>query len=122
MPKMTAKRKAAESTAISNGIKHREFLKMTNDDLYGFLTDKGHIWNAKAGAWEIGSTSMFSDSDGDATGVVRLRVMAHPDDVLKAVKLLKQKLGKDAQIVEVSDPYPNRRGTGVRIYSTLVLS
>jgi hypothetical protein len=66
-------------------------------------------------------TTGLHDADDQPTGVVRLRVMAHPDDCGKAIALLKKKLGKDAVLTEVSDPYENRKGAGVRVYSTLVL-
>jgi hypothetical protein len=38
--------------------------------------------------------------------------MAHPDDVQKVVRML----GRHLQITAVSDPYPNRKGPGVRVY------
>ena len=45
--------------------------------------------------------------------------MAHPDDVENAVKLAKKTPGM--RVIDISDPYPNRKGAGVRIYLTAVL-
>jgi len=125
MAKQTAKRIAAEK-ALREKFDHvggnsRYVSSLSNDDLYQRLADNHYIWDSKKGEWEKGSTSMFKDADDQPTGVVRLRVMAHPDDCGKAIALLKKKLGKDAVLTEVSDPYENRKGAGVRVYSTLVL-
>jgi hypothetical protein len=125
MPKQTAKRVAAEKlvreTFAHVGNDSRYVANFSNDELYQSLADNHYIWNSKKGTWEKGSTSMFKDADDQPTGVVRLRVMAHPDDCGRAIALLKKKLGKDAVLTEVSDPYENRKGAGVRVYSTLVL-
>lgn len=120
--RMTEKRIAAEIAA-------REVLKLSpaksraldNDTLYRRLNAAGHIWNSKAKNWERGSTSMFTDADGEPTGVIRLRFMGNEADVFAAVGTVKKNLPQGAVMTEVSDPYPNRRGAGVRIYATVVL-
>lgn len=114
--KATKKRVAAEKAAIELSIKRPQSL--SNETLYSELESRGHIWNAKAGMWERGSKSMFKDADGQASGVIRLRVMGHPSDVDKAVSAARKMPGY--QMIESSEHYPNRRGEGVRVYCTLV--
>ena len=97
-------------------------VKFDNDELYAYLERKGFWWNADTGEWCKGnkpSTSIFKTDDDVASGVIRLRVMAHPDDVENAVKLAKKTPGM--RVIDISDPYPNRKGAGVRIYLTAVL-
>lgn len=114
--RMTQKRVAAEKAAIELSI--RRPYGMTNDALYSEIESRGYIWNAKSGAWERGSKSIFKDADGDASGLIRLRVMGHPSDVDKAVSAARKMPGY--QMIESSEHYPNRRGEGVRVYCTLV--
>jgi len=74
--------------------------------------------HAKLGTWERGSKSMFKDADGAPSGVIRFRLMGHPEDINKAIA--SARMLKGYQLIEVSEPYPNRRGEGVRVYCTLV--
>jgi hypothetical protein len=93
-----------------------------NDELYQMLADKGFWWDAANGEWtnrKQPSNSIFKTDDDVASGVIRLRVMAHPDDVDHTVALVKKTIGM--RVIEVSDPYENRKGAGVRVYLTCVL-
>lgn len=65
------------------------------------------------------TSSVFGDGE-TGSGIYRLRLMAHPaecesftNDVTAALKAAGYK------IAEVSEPYPNRRGVGTRVYITL---
>jgi len=87
-----------------------------NADLYRLLESKKHIWDHKQGEWIEGSKSMFGDDE--STGVARLRIMAHPHDVQQAIQYLR---GTNFRIVDISEEYPNRRGSGVRVYITCML-
>ncbi len=88
--------------------------KIENAELFDMLQLRGWFW--VDGEWtdQRPQTSIFESGGQDAlpTGVYRLRIMAHPDDVDKVVKLL----GRHLKITDVSDPYPNRKGPGVRVY------
>lgn len=111
--KRTHKYKAGISRLRELGITVKGY---ENDDLYELLHSKKQIWDHKQGKWIEGSKSMFGDDE--PSGVIRIRVMAHPQDVHSAVHYLK---GTNFKIVEVSDEYPNRRGSGVRVYITAQL-
>jgi hypothetical protein len=112
----TAKYVAAESTAKL--LK----LRFTPRTLYDRLQEAGYIWDNRKGVWERGSTSMFKDDQGLPTGVIRLRLMAHPEDVDRACELLQVQLSAaGARLFDVSAQYPNRRGAGTRIYATVLL-
>lgn len=117
MARMTAKRAAAQ-TAAAQYLKMKYTASIPSDQLYQALQDKGYIWDAQAVEWKLGSTSIFKDEFGEPSGVIRLRVMAHQQDVHQAVHALQ---GSNLKIVEVSEPYPNRKGAGVRVYVTCLI-
>lgn len=87
-----------------------------NDELYRLLDSRKQIWDSNLGKWVQGSKSMFGDDE--PTGIVCIRVMAHPQDVHDAIHYLK---GTNLKISDVSEEYPNRRGSGVRVYITASL-
>lgn len=92
--------------------------------LYGRLESLGWFWDSDVGRWsdESRSTSMFESDDGDPSGVVRLRLMAHPGDMDFMLRLVREGLElHGCKVVEVSEKYRNRRGAGVRIYVSAVL-
>lgn len=91
--------------------------KKENADIYQLLESKQYIWGGKAGKWVEGTKSMFGDTQ--PSGIVRIRVMSHPQGVQIAVKRIAQH--NQLKVIEVSDEYPNRRGTGVRVYLTCML-
>jgi hypothetical protein len=117
-------RKTAKYTA---GLKKAQDLKlklaMEHDALYKGLQEAGYHWDSDSQKWEEGkpqSTSMFaSDDDDTPSGVVRLRVMAHPKEIAQVVTLAKKTPGM--RCIDVSGEYPNRRGIGVRVYLTFVM-
>jgi hypothetical protein len=119
--KRTAKFLAAVHVAKAAQIKRAEYLE--NDVLYSKLEAAGYFW--QDGEWSNvrRSTSMFEGDDSTPTGIVRLRVMAHPADVDRAVTAVRSSLADHhAQVVEVSEQYPNRKGAGVRVYLTVHMS
>ena len=87
-----------------------------NDELYQLLESQKQIWDHKTGTWAEGTKSMFGDES--ASGVFRLRIMAHPDEIRQAVSAVAKQ--KNFAVIEQSELYANRRGSGVRIYLTCV--
>lgn len=118
--KMTTKRRAAESALLTEGLRRVKIAQEDSDTLYQTLESLGYWWDASQGTWVKGkppSTTIFQDDDGEATGVIRVRLMGHPDDMPKAIAAAKRAF----KVSDVSDPYPNRKGSGVRIYIDAVL-
>ena len=112
--KYTAGQKLARILKIKSTLAH--------DKLYEQLQAQNYYWNSQAKVWEQGKpqTSMFAaDDDETPSGVVRLRVMAHPAEIERAVEAAKSTKGM--RCIETSDKYPNRRGIGVRVYLTFVM-
>jgi len=112
----------AALTAYKTETRKIVTMPIENDKLYEWLEKRHWWWDASEGKWNKGnkpSNSIFKTDDDVASGVIRLRVMAHPDDVEIAVKQAKKTPGM--RVIEVSDPYPNRKGAGVRVYLTAVL-
>lgn len=92
-----------------------------NATLYDHLEKKGWFWNAESGEWEDfrRSTSMFESDAGLPTGEFRLRLMCHPGDLDRLLELVNEALDTyGVAISEQSNPYPNRRGPGIRCYLT----
>lgn len=119
--KATKKYKAALS-AYKTETRKSPGAEIDNAKLYEWLEKRHWWWNASEGKWAKGnkpSNSIFKTDDDVASGVIRLRVMAHPDDVEHAVKLAKKTPGM--RVIDISEPYPNRKGAGVRIYLTAVM-
>lgn len=116
--KATKKRIAAETALRKLG--KRVFNSKTSEMLYEELAAAGYWWDSGAGEWKEGkppSTSIFENDDDLPTGVIRLRVMGHPSDMAKAVATARLSY----KVADVSDPYPNRKGPGVRVYITCTL-
>jgi hypothetical protein len=112
----TAKYDAALRTLSAN--------KLTiNGDLYATLAANQFAWNSEDQTWfktkrPVDPTgrekaSEFTDDENLPSGVVRLRLMGHPDDLKVLLPILKSALN----MIEISEPYPNRGGAGVRIYT-----
>lgn len=127
--RQTAKFKAAH--ALINQLykgdpkRLRSFLTMDHETLYEALhEDMGYMWDNQQGKWYeltdeerefTGSlASMFVDRDGKPSGIYRLRIMCHPDEANDIIAMLRKKL----TVGEISNPYPNRKGEGVRFYAT----
>lgn len=121
MARQTKKYKAAMGTVKAARI----YLKKSDhESVYQELEDNHFFWNAKKGKWEhkeyVPSTSIFSNDDGSSTGIGKIRLMFHPDDMPDAVKALKQ--CPQWRVIEVSDKeYQNRKGDGTRVYTTVIL-
>jgi hypothetical protein len=88
--------------------------------LYERLEGAGLAWDSKTGVWgQAQSSSVFADdAAGDvASGVIKLRLMAHPANAEAAAERVKRALkAVGIAVTEISKPYPNRRGAGVRLY------
>lgn len=103
----------------------RIYLKSrSHEAVYQELNDNNFFWNAKAGKWEhkeyAPSTSFFANDDGTPTGIGKIRLMFHPDDMPDAINYLKMCPG--LRVIEVSDKeYQNSNGDGTRVYTTVVL-
>jgi len=116
--KRTAKRVAAETTLRQLG--KRVFNSKTSEMLYEELTTAGYWWDSAEGEWTNAkkpSTSIFQDDYDMPTGVIRLRVMGHTDDIQKAVAAARRAFN----VADVSEPYANRKGPGYRVYITCTL-
>lgn len=111
--KRTRKYEAAKKRIRELGL--RPGKRKENAEIYQLLESHKQIWDAKAGLWIEGTKSMFGDDE--PSGIVRLRVMAHPDDVQKAIRDVE---ASNLKVVEVSKEYPNK-GPGVRVYLTCML-
>lgn len=121
MARKTRKYNAAMATVRSNKITLK---KRDHESVYETLNSDNFFWNPKAGTWEhkkhAPSNSVFQADDGTPTGIVKIRVMAHLDDLEQAIAYLKKCPGM--RLVEISEKsYPNRKGTGERIYTTAIL-
>lgn len=93
-----------------------------NENLYAMLEKKGFWWNGKKKAWEKESTkpspTIFADKKGKASGMMRLRLMCHPDETEWLIDALSD--NPHFVIVEVSEKfYANRHGAGERAYLTI---
>lgn len=116
--KYTRKMNAALELCNKLGVGVRN---LENDQVYDILEKRGYFWNAESGVWEDvkRSTSMFKDDAGLPTGTFRLRVMCDPRDLDHLLEIVNEALDTyGATISEQSNPYPNRRGPGVRVYLT----
>lgn len=120
MARKTKKYVMAKKYMDDNGL---FFMTNINQKIYECLEDKNVFWDAKKGVWEHKefkpSTSVFEADDGMPTGLAKIRVMAHPDDVPIMIEALKK--SNDFRVVEISKPYKNRRGSGERVYTTILL-
>jgi hypothetical protein len=102
------------SKVISSAVPH--------ETLYSQLEGVGYWWDANAAQWKKGdeddrakgrfSGSIFEYSDGMPSGVFRLRVMAHPNEMDAVCAEVCARLN----VIEVSKPYDNRKGAGQRVY------
>lgn len=94
--------------------------RLSRDKLYERLQREGYNWDAKSKTWSKSNPwtgSAFQNANDAPTGHVKVRVMAHPDEVEHFIGLVCEKLIADgAQVEQVSDAYPNRKGPGVRVY------
>lgn len=94
-----------------------------HDKLYALLAQQGYTWDSDAGQWQQRPRFRFEEAHGDAlqdvsaTGLYRIRIMGHPGDVQKALAIVQTA----HRCIEVSEPYPNRRDAGVRVYVTCLL-
>ncbi|MEL6403510.1 MAG: hypothetical protein AAFR81_04035 [Chloroflexota bacterium] len=111
----TKKYKQAIATAKAKGITLNE---RENANVYDTMNSHNLYWNHKNSEWfhadHAPSNSVFEvDARGESTGVAKIRVMCHPNDVRKMLDIL---AATQLRIVSASDPYPNRNGIGVRVY------
>jgi hypothetical protein len=90
-----------------------------------WLDDGGshHSWHegdANSRAKGQFSGSIFEDADGLPIGVFKLRVMANDAEIAGVcAEISRAIVNAGISVIEVSDKsYPNRRGSGVRVYLT----
>lgn len=93
-----------------------------NENLYAMLESKGYWWNSKKKAWEKESSkpspTIFADKKGNASGIMRLRIMCHPDETQWLIQALQK--NPEFTVIEVSEKaYANRHGAGERAYLTI---
>lgn len=115
----TKKYTQAVAAACSLGIQRADGIP--HEQLYLALAERSYCWDGAT--WSPGtpeSSSVFKTYDEQPSGLVKLRLMAHPDEIEEAVRLLRDRMPAGA-IYEVSDPYPNRKGVGVRVYVSMRL-
>lgn len=123
--RQTAKYTAGIALARSQGASVRAGVT-SHEALYDTLEAKGYWWNSDAQKWTDApkpSTSVFADDGaGDIpSGVVKLRIMTHPNESDPTVKRLRELLEDDGfETLELSKQYENRRGIGVRVYLTVL--
>lgn len=84
----------------------------SQDEIYEFLQNHDYLWDSKTKSWskKVLKPSIFDNPDD---GFVRIRIMAHPDNLPKIEGLID--LAFDS-VIEVSKPYPNREDVGQRVY------
>lgn len=121
MPRKTRKYVAGLATAKIAKIR---IGKRDHESVYEALEDNNFFWQPRKGIWEhrehAPSTSIFEADDKTATGIVKIRIMAHPDDLENALKAIKSATG--LKVIEISEKsYKNRKGTGERLYTTAIL-
>jgi hypothetical protein len=95
--------------------------RIDNAHLYEKLQKRGFWWSSRESTWNDTpqpSNSVFAETvqGNEPSGVVKIRVMAHPDEVDEFVRRVQQAPG--VKIFEVSNHYQNRKGVGVRVYLT----
>ena len=59
---------------------------------------------------------------GQAPGIVKVRLSGAPADVEMLATLLADYAGSGLHVFERSEPYPNRRDFGVRVYLTFQIA
>lgn len=121
MARKTKKYVAGYRTILENKLKIHIH---NHEEMYQGLEAQNWFWNPKQGIWEhkefAPSTSIFEADDGTPTGIVKIRVMAHPDDMEAAIVALKQ--CPQWRVIEISEKsYKNRKGSGYRLYTTVIL-
>lgn len=97
-------------------------------EIYRILASRSYAWDADARQWHQTTrqvddtgrerTSIFGDEDV-ASGLVRVRLMAHPAEMDRFTEIMMEALDTyGLRITDVSNPDPNRKGVGVRVYMT----
>lgn len=102
------------------------WMEKSQDEVYEALARTGYVWDADGGRWYKsvkGSTmpdSMFIDDGGQPSGLYRLRVRAHPDEIDAALASVIRPL--EQLVVETSAVEMDEGGVSCRVYVTLRLS
>lgn len=115
--KQTRKFVAATKAAKAAGIK---VSGRTQPDLYQALGEKGYWWDRINGVWSHSlppSTSEFELNDGTPSGVFKVRVTAHLEqvgDVAAVVAAALREYG--IPLTLKGGPEANQTGPGARIY------
>ncbi len=118
--RQTEKFKKAWELAFDIGLKLPK--RIENSLLYAAVEQKEYWWNGKSRRWEKEtekpSTTIFEDNKGKPTGIMRLRVMCHPEETQWLIDALYD--NPHFTVIEVSEKtYANRHGAGERAYLTI---
>lgn len=120
MARQTRKLTTAISTARANKVKLKS--KDDHEAVYSTLNKHGFFWDHKKGVWEKTDqnylpNSIFQALDGQASGIVNIRLMMHPSDVDRMKEIMVEALDTyGLRLIEASHEYPNRKGVGTRVY------
>lgn len=101
-------------------------LRGGQEGLYKQLAKAGYVWDVDRERWRKsvkGSTmpdSMFIDDEGNPSGLYRVRVRAHPDEIDVALGSVVRHL--EPFVVETSAVEMDEGGVSCRVYVTLRLS
>lgn len=116
MTRRTKKYNAArlKATELNNDIIDRV-------ELYQYLQFAGYNWNGKSGTWSKDNPragSVFEDHRGNATGSIKIRLMAHPDELPDMINdICDALLSYGYRVYQTSnETYQNRKGVGHRAY------
>lgn len=130
--RQTRKLVAAQQTlkALSSGEHGLMKWNASHEDLYALLERAGYYWDSSDQQWHKGdaqsrargqfSGSIFEDEDGLPTGVFKVRLMANGNEIAPvSADVSRALVDAGMSVIDVSDKaYPNRRGSGVRVYLT----
>ena len=94
--------------------------------IYDKLAQLGYVWDAEGGRWRKsvkGSTmpdSIFIDDEGKPSGLYKVRVRAHPNEIDAALASVVRQL--EPYVLETSAVEMDEGGVSCRVYVTLRLS
>jgi len=121
--RQTKKFVAARQKALELRI---PWMGKTQDQLYEALAAMRFVWDADSGRWYKsvkGSTmpnSIFIDDQGQPSGLYKVRVRAHPDEIDAALASVIRSL--EPFVEETSAVEMDEGGVSCRVYVTLRLS
>jgi hypothetical protein len=117
-PRQTKKFVKAQEVAKMLGINPRN---LSHDDLYAKLEKQGFFWKYQENKWRIQQQgegdSEFEDDRGNPSGIFKLRITAHRNEVEAIARQVTAILEREGLPLEhLEGPRPNRRGIGYTMY------